>query len=261
MSAKRQRWSQEKDRLAGAFFSYLETERNASPSTLEGYRRALSQFLAARGGRPDWRHYTTDHFREHLFELMKSGAARSTVRAQFAALRSFYRYLSERQKLAQNPLKALHLPKAQRKLPHPLSVAQVTQLLETPAKAKHEKQAASWSAARDTAILELFYSSGLRLAELAALNVEDLDPYTETVRVFGKGRKERVCPVGAPALEAISRYRSEAKVRSGPLFLNKSRKPLFRDAPARCRRRLAQRPVAAGPREFVDHPNLHARHD
>ncbi len=77
--------------------------------------------------------------------------------------------------------------------------------------------------ARDAAVMELFYSSGLRLAELAALNVEDLDPYTESVRVLGKGRKERVCPVGLPALEAVSRYRQAAGVTTGPLFINKLR--------------------------------------
>ena len=77
---------------------------------------------------------------------------------------------------------------------------------------------------RDVAIMELFYSSGLRLSELAALEVADVDLYTESVRVFGKGRKERVCPVGLPALEAIQRYRAAAKVHGGPLFLNKGRR-------------------------------------
>ena len=77
---------------------------------------------------------------------------------------------------------------------------------------------------RDAAIMELFYSSGLRLAELASLNVADLDVYTESVRVLGKGRKERVCPVGAPALEAVSRYRAAANVQTGALFINKQRR-------------------------------------
>src|SRR5437899_9857029 len=77
---------------------------------------------------------------------------------------------------------------------------------------------------RDVAVMERFYSSGLRLSELAALDVEDVDLYTESVRVFGKGRKERVCPVGAPALEAVQKYRSAANVHSGALFINKSRK-------------------------------------
>ena len=74
---------------------------------------------------------------------------------------------------------------------------------------------------RDVAIMELFYSSGLRLSELAALDVADVDPYTESVRVFGKGRKERVCPVGLPALEAIPKYRAAANVHAGALFINK----------------------------------------
>jgi integrase/recombinase XerC len=77
---------------------------------------------------------------------------------------------------------------------------------------------------RDVAIMELFYSSGLRLSELTALDVADVDLYTESVRVFGKGRKERVCPVGAPALEAIQRYRAAANVHAGPLFINSRRK-------------------------------------
>jgi site-specific recombinase XerD len=79
---------------------------------------------------------------------------------------------------------------------------------------------------RDIAIMELFYSSGLRLAELAALNVAHVDLITESVRVLGKGRKERVVPVGVPALEAIQRYRHAARVDSGPLFLSKLRRRL-----------------------------------
>jgi integrase/recombinase XerC len=141
-------------------------------------------------------------------------------------LRSFYRYLCQRAGLALNPLKALHLPKAEKKLPQPLTVAQIDELLAAPLKVEREPQAPPWMAARDLAIIELFYSSGLRLAELAALNVGDLDPYTESVRVLGKGRKERICPVGLPALEAVSRYQSVADVRAGPLFISKLRKRL-----------------------------------
>jgi integrase/recombinase XerC len=105
-------------------------------------------------------------------------------------------------------------------------VAQIDELLAAPLKVEREPQAPPWMAARDLAIIELFYSSGLRLAELAALNVGDLDPYTESVRVLGKGRKERICPVGLPALEAVSRYQSVADVRAGPLFISKLRKRL-----------------------------------
>lgn len=215
--------SRAKDRLVDGFLAYLENERLASRHTLEAYGRALDDFRAAAPKAPGWLECTTDHFRDHLFGVMKRGLARSYVRLQFAALRSFYRYLCQRRGLANNPLKALHLPKAEKKLPQPLTAAQALELLATPLKVPPQAQAPDWMPQRDAAILELFYSSGLRLSELALLNVDDLDVYTESVRVFGKGRKERVCPVGLPALEAVSRYRSQAGVQRGPLFINKSR--------------------------------------
>ena len=84
-----------------------------------------------------------------------------------------------------------------------------------------------WMPARDAAILELFYSSGLRLAELVALEVSSVDVYSESVRVLGKGRKERIVPVGAPALTAIQKYRQEANVHVGPLFISKLRRRLM----------------------------------
>src|SRR5204862_7965195 len=93
-----------------------------------------------------------------------------------------------------------------------------------PLRVKKQPAAPAWMPLRDAAVLELFYSSGLRLSELAALDVGDVDLYTESVRVFGKGREERVCPVGLPALEAIQRYRAAAKVHGGPLFIHKARR-------------------------------------
>ena len=207
-----------------AFLDFLENERNASAHTVKGYTRALDAFRAAMPDAPGWLDCQTDHFRDFLFILMKRGQARATVRIQFAALRSFYKFLFQRRHLANNPLKALGLPKAEKKLPQPLTAAQIDELLAAPLKVEREKQAPVWMPVRDAAVLELFYSSGLRLAELAALNVPDLDPYTESVRVMGKGRKERVCPVGLPALEAVGRYRSQAGVYEGPLFINKTRR-------------------------------------
>ena len=157
---------------------------------------------------------------------MKENAARATVRLHFAALRTFYKFLAERHGLKVNPLKEVQLPKADRKLPVVLTVRQIDDLLNAPFKHEPTKHAPKWLPVRDAAIMELFYSSGLRLQELASLNVADVDPYSEVVRVLGKGRKERVCPVGAPALAAIHRYRQDAKVLAGPLFLSKLRKRL-----------------------------------
>jgi site-specific recombinase XerD len=96
--------------------------------------------------------------------------------------------------------------------------------MNAPGAAKRQRQAAAWAASRDTAIVELFYGSGLRLSELVALDVADIDPYTETVRVIGKGQKERIVPLPEPALKAIEKYRQEANVQSGPLFISKLRK-------------------------------------
>ena len=211
------------DHLLDSFLDSLEFERHVSPRTLLNYRHALITFRD-QGKPPPWKKCTADDFRRHLFHLMKGNAARATIRLHFAALRTFYKWLSERHGLARNPLKEVQLPKLQRKLPLVLTIAQMDELLSAPSRVPLEKQAPPWTPARDTAIMELFYSSGLRLAELVALDIPHIDPFSESVRVFGKGRKERIVPVGAPALEAIQRYRSEARITAGPLFISKSRR-------------------------------------
>jgi integrase/recombinase XerC len=155
---------------------------------------------------------------------MKRGQARSYVRLQFSALRTFYRFLAERKGLRRDPVRELQLPKIDKKLPLVLTRQQIEELLTAPTRMVKNRAAPVWMPLRDIAIMELFYSSGLRLSELAALDVAAVDLYTESVRVFGKGRKERICPVGFPALEAISRYRAAANVHAGPLFINKLRK-------------------------------------
>jgi site-specific recombinase XerD len=211
-----------RDPLAEEFLRFLEVEKNVSSRTLLAYRRALEAFRGQKNVR-SWRNCAADDFRDYLFELMKKEQARSYIRLQFSAFRTFYRFLVERKNLRRDPVRELQLPKAEKKLPLVLTQKQIEELLTAPLRVPKEKAAPSWMALRDAAILELFYSSGLRLGELASLNVADVDIYTESVRVLGKGRKERVCPVGAPALESVSRYRAAAKVQAGPLFINKSR--------------------------------------
>jgi site-specific recombinase XerC len=193
-----------RDPLAEEFYRFLEVERNASGRTLIAYRQALQGFRAQKNVK-SWRDCGADDFRDYLFELMKKGQARSYIRLQFSAFRTFYRFLVERKNLASDPVRQLQLPKAEKKLPLVLTQKQIDELLTAPLRVAKHRTAPSWMPLRDVAIMELFYSSGLRLSELASLNVADLDVYTESVRVLGKGRKERVCPVGAPALEAVSR--------------------------------------------------------
>ena len=216
------RASDKKDPLAEEFLQYLANERNASPRTLKVYRQALTAFRAE--NQTPWKKCRSDDFRDYLFAIAKRGQARSYVRLQFSALRTFYQFLAARKGLRSNPVREVQLPKIEKKLPLVLTRQQVEELLAAPRRERKTKSAPIWMPLRDVAIMELFYSSGLRLSELAALDVANVDPYTESVRVFGKGRKERVCPVGLPALEAISRYRVVANVHSGPLFINKARR-------------------------------------
>lgn len=212
-----------RDRFADEFFRCLDVERNASPRTVINYRHALAEFRKTMPG-PVWKELTADHFRRYLFDLSKRGMARPTIRLHFAALRTFFKFLTERHGLKVNPLKEVLLPKLEKKLPVVLSAKQIDELLSAPFRVEKQPQAPAWMPARDAAILELFYSSGLRLAELVALDVAHVDVYSESVRVLGKGRKERVVPVGKPALDAVQRYRVEAGVHAGPLFLSKVRK-------------------------------------
>jgi integrase/recombinase XerC/integrase/recombinase XerD len=212
------------DELAEGFLLYLDGERRSSPRTLALYETALRQFRQWRQPFKGWDELQAEDFRAFLFDLMKQERARTTIRLQFAALRSFFKWLTRRHGWKHNPLMDVQLPKLEKKLPVVFTVTQIDDLLALPLKTPKDKQAPVWGAERDAAILELFYSTGMRLSELVSLNVEDIDVISEIVRVFGKGRKERLCPLGRPALEAIQRYRHKAGVHSGPLFLSKVRR-------------------------------------
>jgi site-specific recombinase XerD len=207
-----------------AFFDFMATERSASPRTLVNYREALAAYRAWRSvSFTGWRDQTADDFRDYLFALMKQGLKRATIRLRFAALRSFYKFLVLRRGMGRSPVAEVRLPKPERGLPVVLSIAQIDELLEMPMKLPVDKKSPPWLPQRDAAILELFYSCGLRISELLALDVKDVDFIGETVKVMGKGSKERIVPVGGPAVNAIQRYRQEAAVTSGPLFLSKRR--------------------------------------
>jgi len=214
-----------------AFLDFQGTEKSASPRTLVNYREALAAYRSWRGERfTDWREAAGDDFRDYLFAMMKQGLKRSTIRLRFAALRSFYKFLVLRRGLAHSPVADVLLPKPARGLPVVLSLAQIDELLAIPLHLPLDKKSPVWLPLRDAAILELFYSCGLRIAELLALDVKDVDFIGETVRVFGKGAKQRIVPIGAPALTAIQRYRQAAAVTSGPLFLSKLHRRITQQA-------------------------------
>jgi integrase/recombinase XerC len=214
-----------------AFFDFQATEKNASPRTLGNYRDALSAYQRWSGERfRGWREAEADDFRDYLFALMKEGFKRATIRLRFAALRSFYKFLVLRRGLGHSPVAEVRLPKPERGLPVVLTISQMDELLGMPLRMPADKKSPPWLPLRDAAILELFYSSGLRISELLSLDVKDVDFLSESVKVVGKGSKERIVPVGGPALAAIQRYRREALVTTGPLFLSSRKKRITQQA-------------------------------
>lgn len=208
------------------FLEYLEAEKNCSAHTTETYARSLSAFLSWAGKRFNgWSSCSSELFRDWLYDALKAELSPATIRLRFAALRSFYTWLTKREDCPFNPLNDVSLPKLRRGLPVHLSIPQMDELLSLPLRVPADKKQPSWLPYRDAAILELFYSCGLRLSELTSLNVSSVQPHLEYLRITGKGRKVRIVPVGEPALAAIEAYRDRCDLDPrGPLFISRLRK-------------------------------------
>jgi integrase/recombinase XerC len=205
------------------FLEWSLEERGQSPLTVRNYEQALVEFHAYVNSRSWWELQQRD-FRDYLYRLMRNQKlGPSSIRLRFAALRSFYQYALKTGKMKVNPVKGVPLPKLARRLPIFLTEEQITALLEAPRRrwakelikhsqtsGKGEKQPSfswnEWQMWRDTAILEIFYSSGMRLEELIQLDRKAIDWANACVRVMGKGRKERLCPLGEPALQTLRQY-------------------------------------------------------
>lgn len=219
------------EELESGFLKFMEVERTASPRTLENYRLALESCRSWFGAKfAGWRETTAEDFRLWLYAMMKQDLSKATIRLRFAALRSFYKFLVHRRGFIKSPVAEVQLPKPVKKLPVVLTVAQIDELLALPLQVPIHKQTQPWMPLRDAAILELFYSCGLRISELRGLDVRDIDFLGENVKVTGKGAKERIVPVGGPALSALQRYQREAAVTNGPLFLGKRRTRITQQA-------------------------------
>jgi integrase/recombinase XerC len=215
----------------GEFIRYLENERNASPHTCRAYRTDLEEardffrdqglFLSPEG---DVALDRVDRLgiRKYLSFLYRRNR-KSSIARKLSSLRSFYRYLLREQLIAVNPAKSVSTPKREKTLPTTFTVDEAFRLMEAPGRSLSAAapERAEEAALRDRAILELLYSSGLRVGELVRLNRNGVDPDLGIARVMGKGRKERVVPVGSKAMEALRAY---LDLRPGtekePLFLN-----------------------------------------
>ncbi len=202
------------DEWTARFLEHLETERGASPYTRRNYRQTLQEFVnwhcREQNHPPQWKALRRHHFRAWLRHLSRKNLSRAAIQLRFSALRTFYRYLVKTGELAEIPLKQISLPKANKHLPRFLTLEQMNNLLKAPLiELQRQTENTPTSPApfiRDTAILETIYSCGLRISELCRLLVQDICWDDQLIRVMGKGKKERLLPIGAPALDSIRYY-------------------------------------------------------
>ncbi len=199
--------SRRPDRLVGSFLLHLEKERDQSPHTVKAYRRDLAAFagFADRFYGSGWRWNSVDRLgvRGFLGELERRGVSRRSAARALSSLRSFYRYLQVHHGIANSVVRAVRTPRVEKRLPVHFLREEMDALF---AAAEAAAAPGDFLPLRDLAMLELFYSSGLRLAELQGLDLGSLDLLTDQVKVRGKGRKERIVPVGRRASQALRRY-------------------------------------------------------
>ncbi|MGH3055794.1 MAG: tyrosine-type recombinase/integrase [Gaiellaceae bacterium] len=213
------------------FLDELESQRRASPHTLSGYTRDVTRALDAIGGEgravaaADW---TREALERAMRDLYRRGASSATAARALAAWRSFSRYCVRRGVLSSDPSKLLSFPRLPRRLPRTLPAVDLAAALDRLGEAGEETR-------RDAALLELAYSAGLRVSELTGLNHGDVDRAAGLLRVRGKGRRERIVPVGRRALAAL-----EAHLALAAPHTRKTEQPLF---PGRARGRISNRTV------------------
>lgn len=213
------------------FIQYLQSERNASPHTIEAYSRDLQQFSDFLRSQIDPTlkigQITHLHIRRYLASIHKE-LTKSSAGRKLAAIRSLFRFLLRRGMIEKNPAELVSTPKKEKKLPFHLNIDEITALVEAPNLSEELP-------ARDRAILETLYSSGLRVSELTGLDVKGVDLLAGSVRVFGKGGKERVVPLGGKAIKALEEYldlRGNPGIQA-PLFVNSRGGRLTRRSVAR----------------------------
>lgn len=204
-----------------AFLEYLGKERNDSPHTIKAYQRDVSAFAAFcaqhYGAGWSWRGVDRQAVRAFLGDLARRGQARRSAARALSAVRAFYRFLNRTGRAESNPARAARSPRLGRTLPVHLDRREMDELFTA---AQAAAAAGTLIGARDLAMLELFYATGMRLSELAGLRDADLDLVADQVKVRGKGRKERLLPLGRPASQALRAYLRRRGEPAGALFVN-----------------------------------------
>lgn len=232
----------EKDRRLSEFLQHLAVDRGASIYTQRNYRQALTELYRwherDRKAPPDWPRLKRYDFRSYLRVLGRRNLSRAAIQLRYSAFRTFYKFLIRRGEAETSPIKDISLPKQEKRLPKFLTVDQMLDLLRAPLKDLEERRRADrepedispWL--RDIAILETIYSCGLRVSELCGLLADDLNWSEQLVNVRGKGQKERLVPIGEPALKAIETYWASlpmAPLGDQAVFLTSAakRKPMY----------------------------------
>jgi tyrosine recombinase XerC len=190
------------------FLTHLAKERNVSPNTIKAYARDCSEFVAFLTeyyGGTTWTWQGVDRLAMRAFmgRLTKRGLSKRSIARALAAVRGFYRYLAINESVDANPARAVGTPKAERHLPGYLDRAQIDVLFGI---AETRASSGRFADVRNAAMLELFYSTGIRLSELQGLNRQDIDAVSQQLKVRGKGRKERIVPMGDHATRALRNY-------------------------------------------------------
>jgi integrase/recombinase XerC len=235
-----------------AFLTHLDKERNVSPHTLKAYARDCAEFVAFLtdyyGGEAwSWSGVDRLAMRGFLGRLTKRGLSKRSVARALAAVRGLYRYLATNESVAANPARAVGTPKAERHLPGYLDRSQIDllfQIVETRA------TTGRFEDVRNAAILELFYSTGMRLSELQGLNWQDIDAVSQQVKVRGKGRKERIVPVGDHATLALRNYERKREEIATAVRARADRQAVF---VTRTGNRISVRGIQALVGGFLDH--------
>jgi len=217
------------------FISYLTVEKGFSGNTVEAYGNDLNQLIefageeaARRGVIPSWESFSRQEMLRYMLNLKERKYATTTQVRKIAAAKSFFAFMMAEGRIKQNPTDNIESPRIGKPLPDAISITQVRSLLEQPARQK------SPEAKRDRAMLELLYASGMRVSELVSLNLGDVNISEESVRAFGKGRKERIVPIYHQAALTVAEYIDEVRpnlVRDNDeraLFLNRRGQRLTR---------------------------------
>lgn len=197
--------------VVAEFLTHLEKERDVSPNTLQAYTRDLEEFftfLTGYYGTREWSWSGVDRlaFRGYLAHLARRGLSKRSIARSLSAVRTFYKYLHRNEIVESNPARAVNAPKLEKYLPAYLDLKQMGTLFEAVAT---RAMSGRFTDVRNVAILELFYSTGMRLSELRGINRESLDLLSNQVKVRGKGRKERILPIGDRAALALRNYESK----------------------------------------------------